>query len=99
MASSAGLTGTGTHLGIRAHHRFWPARLPHAINLPATSLWDNLETSARRYPDKAALVFFGQVISYADLLEKAQTLAGFHLTKLNVWLPYRWKWPRPVCRV
>ncbi len=77
MASSAGLTGTGTHLGIRAHHRFWPARLPHAINLPATSLWDNLETSARRYPDKAALVFFGQVISYADLLEKAQTLAGF----------------------
>ena len=40
---------------LRAHHRFWPSRLPHAITPPATSLWDNLETSARRYPHKAAL--------------------------------------------
>ena len=62
--------------GVRAHHRFWPKRLPHAITLPATSLWDNLETSARRYPDKAALVFFGRTLSYAGLLQKAEQLAG-----------------------
>ena len=61
---------------LRAHHRFWPKRLPHAITLPATSLWDNLETSARRYPQKAALVFFGQVFSYADVLQKAERLAA-----------------------
>jgi fatty-acyl-CoA synthase len=48
-----------TPSSLRAHHRFWPRRLPHAITPPATSLWDNLETSARRYPNKAALVFFG----------------------------------------
>ena len=49
----------------QAHFRFWPARLPHAITVPATSLWDNLAINARRYPDKAALVFFDQVLSYA----------------------------------
>ena len=60
-----------------AHYRFWPARLPHAITLPATSLWDNLETSARRYPDKAALVFFGRVFSYREVLKQAERLAAW----------------------
>ena len=60
---------------MRAHYKFWPKRLPHSITLPATSLWDNLETSARRYPDKAALIFFGTVLSYAQLLQKAEHLA------------------------
>ena len=65
-----------TPSSLRAHHRFWPNRLPHAITPPATSLWDNLATSARRYPHKAALVFFGRVISYAQLLQKAERLAA-----------------------
>jgi fatty-acyl-CoA synthase len=60
---------------VRPHFKFWPKRLPHAITIPATSLWDNLETSARRYPDKAALVFFGTVLTYAGLLQKAELLA------------------------
>nr|WP_315490136.1 long-chain fatty acid--CoA ligase [uncultured Rhodoferax sp.] len=60
---------------MRAHYTFWPKRLPHSITPPATSLWDNLETSARRYPDKAALVFFGTVLTYVDLLQKAERLA------------------------
>ena len=60
---------------MRAHYQFWPKRLPHSITPPATSLWDNLETSARRYPDKAALVFFGTVLTYSGLLQKAERLA------------------------
>ncbi|MBC7919205.1 MAG: long-chain fatty acid--CoA ligase [Rhodoferax sp.] len=60
-----------------AHYKFWPARLPHSITVPDTSLWDNLETSARRYPTKAALVFFGHTFSYADLLQKAERLAQY----------------------
>lgn len=44
---------------MRAHYKFWPRRLPKSITLPSTSLWDNLATNARRYPDKAALVFLG----------------------------------------
>jgi len=62
---------------VRPHFKFWPKRLPHAITLPATSLWDNLETSARRYPDKAALVFFGSVLTYAQLLQKTERLAQY----------------------
>jgi fatty-acyl-CoA synthase len=61
---------------MRAHHQFWPKRLPHAITPPATSLWDNLAISARRYPDKGALVFFGRVYPYAELMRQAERLAA-----------------------
>jgi fatty-acyl-CoA synthase len=60
----------------RPHYKFWPKRLPHALTLPATSLWDNLATSARRYPDKPALVFFGRVLRYAELQRQAERLAA-----------------------
>ena len=68
---------------MRPHHKFWPRRLPHAITLPATSLWDNLAISARRYPDKAALVFFGTTTSYRQLMEGAERLAA-RLVQLGV---------------
>ncbi len=61
---------------MRSHYKFWPHRLPHAITPPATSLWDNLAVSARRYPDKPALVFFGRAWSYAEVLQKAERLAA-----------------------
>ncbi|MEQ1657488.1 MAG: long-chain fatty acid--CoA ligase [Hylemonella sp.] len=62
---------------MRPHYKFWPHRLPHAITPPATSLWDNLAVSARRYPDKPALVFFGRTWSYAEVLQQAERLAAF----------------------
>jgi fatty-acyl-CoA synthase len=61
---------------MRKHHAFWPKRLPHAITPPATSLWENLSISARRYPDKAALVFFGRVYTYTQVLQQAEKLAA-----------------------
>ena len=60
----------------RPHYKFWPSRLPHAITVPATSLWHNLATSADRYPEKDALIFFGSVISYRELVDQAERLAG-----------------------
>ena len=60
----------------RPHHRFWPKRLPHRISPPVTSLWHNLVVSAQRYPDKPALVFFDQQLSYRELLAQAERLAG-----------------------
>ena len=77
MNQASGVSGSGVKPGSPAHYRFWPARLPHAITLPSTSLWDNLETSARRFPDKAALVFFGRVFSYADVVQMAEQLAAW----------------------
>ncbi len=60
----------------RPHHKFWPARLPHSLTPPATTLWDNLATSARRYPDKPALVFLGRVLTYRELAAQAERLAA-----------------------
>ena len=60
----------------RPHHKFWPARLPHAITVPATSLWHNLAISALRYPDKPATAFFGAVLTWAQLKAAAERLAA-----------------------
>ncbi len=61
---------------LRAHHKFWPKRLPHKITPPAVPLWHNLKTNAERYPDKAMLVFFGSVLSYSEVVRKAEVLAA-----------------------
>jgi fatty-acyl-CoA synthase len=58
-------------------NKFWPKRVPLSITPAQTALWDNLAISAKRYPDKAALVFFGSVLSYTQLLQKAEQLAAY----------------------
>jgi fatty-acyl-CoA synthase len=55
----------------------WPARLPRTLVIPDTTLWFNLEVSARRYPAKAAYRFFGHELTYGDLLCQAEALAGW----------------------
>ncbi|MEJ7928994.1 long-chain fatty acid--CoA ligase [Ramlibacter sp. AN1015] len=67
----------------RPHHSFWPKRLPYSLVAPQTSLWDNLSISARRYPDKAALVFFDRHLTYSQLHAQAERLAA-HLHGLGV---------------
>jgi len=65
------------------HYRFWPARLPKSITVPQTSLWDNLDTSAHRFPDKTAMVFFGRQTTYAQLQAQAERFAAY-LARLGV---------------
>ena len=64
-------------LDTRPHAAAWPARLPRELVLPETTLWFNLEVSARRYPDKAAYVFFGRALSFRELHRQAVALAGW----------------------
>ena len=40
------------------HFAHWPRNLPRHLTIPATNLYRNVEFSAIRYPDKAALVFY-----------------------------------------
>ncbi|MDP1650445.1 MAG: long-chain fatty acid--CoA ligase [Rubrivivax sp.] len=61
----------------RPHAAAWPKRLPPTLVIPETTLWFNLEVSARRYPAKAAYVFFGRELSYAELHRQAEALAGW----------------------
>jgi fatty-acyl-CoA synthase len=61
----------------RPHFAQWPQRLPRTVLAPETSLWFNLEVSRRRWPDRAATVFFGREQSYASLHDDALALAGW----------------------
>ena len=47
-----------------------------AAPTPLTSLADNLAVSARRYPQRTAIDFFGATLSYAQLHERVERLAG-----------------------
>ncbi len=55
----------------------WPAGLTYTLTPPQTSLAMNLTVSALRYPDKAALVFFGRTLSYRELLAEVDALAAY----------------------
>jgi len=44
-------------------------------------LWFNLEVSARRYPNRAAYVFFGQELTFSDLHRQAEAMAGWLQTQ------------------
>ncbi|MDA0228394.1 MAG: long-chain-fatty-acid--CoA ligase [Proteobacteria bacterium] len=62
---------------------YWPPYVPRRFRAPHTPLIDNLITSARRYPNKAALIFLQQETSYAELLEQVERMAGY-LQQLGV---------------
>ena len=63
--------------------RYWPRTKPRNITVPVTSLYDNLQVSAHRYPDKAAVWFYGQQTSYQELLSMADHFSG-HLAAQGV---------------
>jgi fatty-acyl-CoA synthase len=67
------------------HFAHWPKGAPRSLTMPEVSLWDGLETSARRYPEKPALFYYGTAIPYRELRDDAErlaaTLAGWGVRK------------------
>jgi fatty-acyl-CoA synthase len=61
----------------QAHLKFWPRHALQRLDAPATNLFYNLEVSARRHPDKAALVYYDSVVTFRELLEEAHALAAY----------------------
>lgn len=59
------------------HRAVWPRRVPAHIHPARTTLWDNLDITRRRYPDKDALRFFGGRTSFAQLHQDCEALAGW----------------------
>jgi fatty-acyl-CoA synthase len=55
----------------------WPRHMPQSLTIPDTTLWYNLEVSARRYPDKPVTVFYESRLTYAQFQQQAEALAGF----------------------
>ncbi|WP_104992539.1 long-chain-fatty-acid--CoA ligase [Deinococcus sp. NW-56] len=67
----------------RTAGRYWPPGKPRQLTLPRTGLMHNLRVSAERYPDKTAMWFYGRELSYRELRESAERLAG-HLAAQGV---------------
>lgn len=59
------------------HLKVWPEHAPQHLTLPETSLYTNLEVSARRYPDSTATVYYGSELSYAQLKDEVDRLADY----------------------
>jgi fatty-acyl-CoA synthase len=58
-------------------HPFWPPGVPDVIAPPDGTLWQYLERSAQRWPDKPAFVFYGAELSYRALRQQSERLAGY----------------------
>jgi fatty-acyl-CoA synthase len=66
------------------HFPFWPKRLAKSLTVPKTDLFYNLEVSARRYPDKIAVHYYGASLTYKRLMEETEALAGYLQQRLGV---------------
>jgi fatty-acyl-CoA synthase len=66
------------------HFAFWPKRRPREFPIPVTNLACNLETSAARFPNEAAIVYYDTPIVYARLLDEVERLAGYLAKRMGV---------------
>jgi len=54
----------------------YPGGVPYSINYPEIPLYAFLENSARKYPNRDAVIFYGNRISYRRLWDEARRLAA-----------------------
>jgi fatty-acyl-CoA synthase len=68
---------------LTLHFEHWP-KISKSLKVPATSLYDNLKVSASRYPDQTAIFYYGNTLTYQQLDEEVNALAGYLEHKLGV---------------
>jgi long-chain acyl-CoA synthetase len=54
----------------------WPKWVPHSINYPEIPLHQLLDESAKQYPDKIAIIFQDNIISYKELSQEVNNFAA-----------------------
>jgi fatty-acyl-CoA synthase len=59
------------------HFAHWPPGQPKTLELPRETVYRNLERSAVRHPERAAIDYYGARLSYAELKRQADALAGW----------------------
>ncbi|CAM3936850.1 long-chain-fatty-acid--CoA ligase [Bordetella muralis] len=64
--------------------RTWPQHLPYQLTTPATNLYFNLVVSATRFPEKTVLIDSFGSLTYRELLDQVDQLAGFLEQDLGV---------------
>lgn len=66
------------------HFGVWPKGRPRTLKTPQTTLYQNLEITARRFPDNAAVIYYDTVISYGEIHDDVLRLAGYLTHQLGV---------------
>ncbi len=61
----------------RLWFKSWPRLLPRWMDFPETTLFELAEESARRFPSKSAIIYYGKVITYGELLESILKFATY----------------------
>jgi fatty-acyl-CoA synthase len=67
-----------------AHYAHWPKGVPFEVRVPEVSCYHFLETAAKRYPEKPAIIYCGTPLSYAALKKNVDAMAGYLQQRLQV---------------
>src|SRR5699024_9509793 len=59
------------------HFHAWPKDFPRTLSLPETCIYTNLAVSAMRYPSNKAIIYYDNPITYRELQEQVDALAGY----------------------
>jgi fatty-acyl-CoA synthase len=59
------------------HFPHWPPGQPKTIELPRSTVYNNLEARAREHPERAAIDYYGSRTTYAQLKREVDALAGY----------------------
>lgn len=59
------------------HFAVWPEGVPRRLDLPERRIDENLRRTAEQVPEKAALLYHGAALSYAELDAQVDALAGW----------------------
>ncbi|WP_053363750.1 long-chain fatty acid--CoA ligase [Bacillus sp. FJAT-27251] len=61
---------------LKLHFDHWP-KLAKSLTVPETSLYNNLQVSAARYPEHKAILYYGREMTYRQLDHEVNALAGY----------------------
>jgi len=59
------------------HLAYWPKNVPRHLVIPETNVFYNLEVSAHRHPEKPYLIYYDTSITFPELKDEAERMAGF----------------------
>ncbi|MBV8032709.1 MAG: long-chain fatty acid--CoA ligase [Betaproteobacteria bacterium] len=66
------------------HYPHWPPGQPKSIEVPTSTVYENLAANAARQPEAIAIDYYGERVSYARLKREADAFAGFLQARLGV---------------
>src|SRR5690625_6637816 len=66
------------------HLEFFPARVSKTLTIPETTIYDNLVMTAKKYPEKIAIEYYGGSYTYEQVLKEVEHLAGYLERTLKV---------------